>query len=104
MFYTILFQGRLVPRWLSVWGLVAIVPYAIPVFLGLFTDVDVDSMLFDLPLGIQEMILAVWLIVTGFAGNRAASQDGLEPDECCRALARQRSLVPVIPLSGNNMR
>jgi hypothetical protein len=75
MFYSILYQRRLVPRWLSGWGLVAIVPYGIPVFLRLFTDVDVDSMLFDLPLGLQEMVLALWLIFKGFSSDRAASQD-----------------------------
>lgn len=75
MFYSILYQRRLVPRWLSGWGLVAIIPYGIPVFLRLFTDVEVDSMLFDLPLGLQEMVLAVWLIVKGFASDRAASQE-----------------------------
>ena len=76
MFYFILYRGRLVPRWLSIWGLVAILPYLVPVFLGLFTDVDVSTtstttVLLDLPLGLQEMVLAVWLIVKGFATDQA---------------------------------
>lgn len=75
MFYFILYRGRLVPRWLSIWGLVAILPYLVPVFLGLFTDVDVSTtstttVLLDLPLGLQEMVLAVWLIVKGFATDQ----------------------------------
>ena len=79
MFYVILYRGRLVPRWLSVWGLVAIVPYLVPVFLGLFSDVDVSTastttVLLDAPLGLQEMFLAVWLIVKGFASDRVPLQ------------------------------
>jgi hypothetical protein len=64
MFYLILYRALLVPRWLSVWGLVAIIPYLVPVFLGLFSDVDgsttsTTTVLFDLPLGLQEMVLSV---------------------------------------------
>lgn len=75
MFYSILYKGRLVPRWLSIWGLVAILPYLVPVFLGLFTDVDVGTtstttVLLDLPLGLQEMVLAVWLIAKGFTTDQ----------------------------------
>jgi hypothetical protein len=77
MFYSVLYRARLVPRWLSVWGLLAIVPYLVPVFLGLFSDIDVGTtstatVLLDLPLGVQEMVLAVWLIVKGFGGGRSS--------------------------------
>lgn len=79
MFYLILYRGRLVPRWLSMWGLVAILPYLVPVILGLFTHVEVSptsttTVLLDLPLGLQEMVLAVWLIVKGFATDQAVAQ------------------------------
>jgi len=74
MFYTVLYRARLVPRWLSGWGLLAIIPYVLPVFLGLFSDADVSTtstttVMLDLPLGLQEMVLAVWLIVRGFASD-----------------------------------
>ena len=80
MFYLILYRARLVPRWLSAWGLLAIIPYLAPVFLGLFTNVDVSTtsttnVLADLPLGLQEMVLAVWLIVKGFDCSRVPLQD-----------------------------
>ena len=79
MFSLILYRARLVPRWLSAWGLLAIIPYLAPVFLGLFTNVDVSTtsttnMLLDLPLGLQEMVLAVWLIVKGFDSTRVPLQ------------------------------
>ena len=80
MFYLVLYRARLVPRWLSVWGLVAIVPYLVPVFLGLFSDVDVSTtsttnVLLNAPLGLQEMVLAVWLIVKGFTSDQVPLQD-----------------------------
>lgn len=83
MFYLILYRGRLVPRWLSIWGLLGIVPYLVPVFLGLFTDIDVGTtssttVLLDLPLGLQEMVLAVWLIIKGFATDRIPAKADLD--------------------------
>lgn len=83
MFYLILYRARLVPRWLSVWGLVAIVLYLVPVFLGLFSDVDVSTtsttnVLLDAPLGLQEMVLAVWLIVKGFASDQVPFRADLD--------------------------
>lgn len=77
MFYFVLYRGRLVPRWLSLWGLLAILPYVVPVFLGLFSDVDVSrtattTVLLDLPLGLQEVTLAVWLIAKGFTRDQAS--------------------------------
>ena len=80
LFYALLYRGRLVPRWLAIWGLLAILPSLVSVFLGLFTDVDVSTnstltVLLDLPIGLQEMVLAVWLIVRGFATDQVESQD-----------------------------
>jgi hypothetical protein len=69
MFYTLLYQSRLVPRWLSGWGLIAIVPYLVAAILALFGVIDSLSTaygLLDAPLGVQEMVLALWLIVKGF--------------------------------------
>lgn len=73
MFYTVLYRSRLVPRWLSVWGLAAVVPYLAAECLVVFALLDSTSStavpLF-LPMALQEMVLAVWLIVKGF--NRSA--------------------------------
>jgi hypothetical protein len=69
MFYTVLYQSKLVPRWLSGWGLVGIVPYLTAAILAMFGVIDSLSTaygLLDAPLGVQEMVLAVWLIVKGF--------------------------------------
>jgi hypothetical protein len=69
MFYYVLFQSKLVPRWLSGWGLLAAIPYFISGVAGLFALLDPMSttqMVLVLPLAVQEMVLAVWLIVKGF--------------------------------------
>jgi hypothetical protein len=80
MFYLVLFRAKLVPRWLSSWGLLAAIPYLVPVLLGLFSTVDVSAgstlgTVFEIPLALQEMVLAVWLIAKGFDGRRVAMQD-----------------------------
>ncbi len=69
MFYTVLYRSRLVPRWLTVWGLAAVIPYLAAEFLGLFGLLDPMSStatLLYLPMAVQEMVLAVWLIAKGF--------------------------------------
>ena len=75
MIYVSLYQTRLVPRWLSGWGLVGAILYFIAHFEGLFGSQQVLS--FDtglgflmIPLAIQEMVFAVWMIAKGF--NRKA--------------------------------
>jgi hypothetical protein len=69
MFYYVLYRSKLVPRWLSGWGLLAAIPYFVSGVLGLFTLISPMStvqMILVLPLALQEMVLAVWLIVKGF--------------------------------------
>jgi hypothetical protein len=69
MFYYVLYQSKLVPRWLSGWGLLAAIPYFVAGVLGLFSllsPMSSTEMVLVLPLALQEMVLAVWLIVKGF--------------------------------------
>lgn len=60
----LLYQQRLIPRWLSVWGLLA-AALSLGNYLPQFFGVASVEMLF-LPIAIQEMVFAVWLIVKGF--------------------------------------
>jgi hypothetical protein len=69
MFYYVLYQSKLVPRWLSGWGLLAAIPYFVSGVLGLFNlpgPLGTLPMLLVLPMAVQEMVLAIWLIVRGF--------------------------------------
>lgn len=69
IFNYLLYRTKLVPRWLSGWGLVAIVPYLTAGLLAMLGLIDALSPIYailNLPLALQEMVLAVWLIVKGF--------------------------------------
>ncbi|MFS8105172.1 DUF4386 domain-containing protein [Lentzea alba] len=59
-----LFRTKLVPRWISVWGLIAVLPYAVGALLALLAHTQVPVMF--VPLAINEMVLAVWLLTKGF--------------------------------------
>jgi len=68
--YWVLFRARLVPRWLSVWGLVGAVAYwaaGVLVMFHVLTPMTTPHVLLQAPLGLQEMVLAVWLIAKGFS-------------------------------------
>jgi hypothetical protein len=69
MFYYVLYRSKLVPRWLSGWGLIAAVPYLAGGVMGMAGIVNPWATIvtvIDMPLAVQEMVLAVWLIVKGF--------------------------------------
>jgi len=69
MFYWMLFRARLVPRWLSVWGAIAIPLAAIATWLpvtGITVSASTMINLLNVPIAVQEMVMAVWLIVKGF--------------------------------------
>jgi hypothetical protein len=68
LYYWIFFRSRLLPRWLSVWGLIAIVMHlamAVSVLFGPSPDSATANAL-NLPIFLNEIVLGVWLIVKGF--------------------------------------
>jgi hypothetical protein len=70
MFYVLLYQSRLVPRWLSVWGLVGATLYIVPPLGSMF---GLSFGVLMAPLALQEMVMAVWLIAKGFNPREVAS-------------------------------
>jgi Domain of unknown function (DUF4386) len=69
----VMYRSRLVPRWLSGWGLVGAVSSLVAyLYAGFTQDFGFTTVndVFSAPIGLQEMALAVWLIVKGF--NRSA--------------------------------
>ena len=63
MFSFLLYQSRLVPRWLSVWGLVGAVLYMVPPIGNMFGH---SLGVLMVPTAAQEMVMAIWLIAKGF--------------------------------------
>jgi hypothetical protein len=77
MFYWILYKTKLIPRWISGWGIIAagwvLVMTSLDLFgiSGSWSTTLVD--LLDFPIFSQEMVMAVWLIVKGFNHSAIAS-------------------------------
>ena len=68
----ILIQSKLVPRWLSAWGLIG-GTLSLAVYLSQAFSMPLSDWLF-LPIALQEMVFAVWLIVKGFNSSAINSQ------------------------------
>jgi hypothetical protein len=78
LFYALLFQTKLVPQWLSGWGLIALVmnlAAGLSVMFGVFGPTSALSDVLQFPIFLQEMVLAVWFIAKGF--NPAALGAGV---------------------------
>jgi uncharacterized membrane protein len=63
IFYIILFQSELVPRWLSGWGLVGAV---LILAMGLLRLFGHPVVYLAIPIILNELVLAIWLIGKGF--------------------------------------
>jgi hypothetical protein len=67
MYYAVFYRSRLVARWLSGWGIAAELVMLVACLLALFSRNAVTSYtILALPIAVQEMVLAVWLIARGF--------------------------------------
>jgi len=76
IFYSLLYQSKLIPRWLSGWGLAAIIVWLAMGLLAMFHLIEPMStirLVMGIPIGLQEMVMAVWLIVKGFNPSAIAS-------------------------------
>lgn len=67
----LLYQSRLIPRWLSIWGLLGAALSLATYLLQLFS-IELTALMF-LPIALQEMVFAVWLIVKGFNTSEVVS-------------------------------
>jgi Domain of unknown function (DUF4386) len=74
---SVLYRSRLVPRWLSVWGLLGaalVLLYGVLGILGFDTSLGSPAMLLAMPIAVQEMVFAGWLLTKGF-GRRPVDID-----------------------------
>ena len=76
MYYYVFYLSKLIPRWLSGWGILGAALSLACILLTIFGQLTPFSTVFillQLPIGLQEMVLAVWLIAKGFNPSAVAS-------------------------------
>jgi hypothetical protein len=68
--YSLLYRSRLVPRFISAWGLVAVALLTVANLLAVDVTARFQPLaLLYLPIALNELFLAFWLIVKGFDGS-----------------------------------
>ncbi len=75
IYYYLFYRSRLIPRWLSGFGIAAIILMGVASVLSLFSDSPITGYVaLAAPIALQEMVLAVWLIVKGFNSSAIAAE------------------------------
>ena len=65
----VLYQSKLIPQWLSIWGLIGA---TLLLAMGLLRMFGHSVFFLAIPIILNEMVLAVWLIVIGFNSSAIA--------------------------------
>ena len=74
LLYSALYKSKLIPRWLSIWGLFSAVAILTASVINTFDISLVLAMVLIIPIGLQEQAMAIWLIVKGFNPSAIASE------------------------------
>jgi hypothetical protein len=77
LYYIIFYRTKLVPRWLSGWGLIGVILSMASVALvtvGLIAPFSTTQIILNLPILPQELVFAAWLIAKGFSPSVIASK------------------------------
>jgi len=69
----LLYKSKLVPRWISAWGFIGATLLLAEGLLGMVGLSSTISSFLVLPIALNEMFLAVWLIIKGFNSSAIAS-------------------------------
>ncbi|MDH4138516.1 MAG: DUF4386 domain-containing protein [Anaerolineae bacterium] len=64
--YISFYRTRLIPRWLTVWGLVGVVPYFAYALLHFFHLDTGYGFYLQMVLAPQELVMGAWLVIKGF--------------------------------------
>jgi len=71
--YLSFYRTRLIPRWLSVWGFIAVVPYMAYALLHFFHMDNGIGFYLQMVMFPQEIVMGLWLIVKGFNPSAIAA-------------------------------
>ncbi len=86
IFYYLLYQSKLVPRWISGWGAIAAILLILVNLLEVMGIIP-GQMILYLPIILNELVLAIWLMVKGFnpdaitAGAAKTNKTKLSPNQ-----------------------
>jgi uncharacterized protein DUF4386 len=64
--YISFYRTRLIPRWLSIWGLIGVVPYSAYALLHFFHLDAGYGLYLQMVLAPQELVMGAWLVIKGF--------------------------------------
>ena len=99
MYYYVFYRARLIPQWLSCWGLAGTALGAVAGLLVLFRVtgyMSATQVALNLPIGVNEIVLAIWLLVRGFDSSTARSTPVIQD---CEEGARSGAGSPPVPAS-----
>ena len=76
MYYVVFYQSKLIPQWLSGWGVLGAALSVTATVMASFTqDFGMESVhtYLSIPIGVNELVLAMWLLMKGFNPSAIAS-------------------------------
>jgi len=73
IFYYLLYQSKLIPRFISVWGVIALILLLVGNLLEIMGLSPAMLIFLYLPIMLNEVFLAIWLIFKGFNSDAIAS-------------------------------
>ena len=73
IFYYLLYRSKLIPRFISVWGVIAAIMLLVGNLLEIMGFSPEMLMFLFLPIMLNEVFLAIWLIVKGFNADAIVS-------------------------------
>ncbi|MFT7452197.1 MAG: hypothetical protein ACI9VN_002928, partial [Patescibacteria group bacterium] len=73
LFVSALYKSKLIPRGMSVWGIIGYIVLVSGSVLEIFEHRDIVEMVTVIPGGLFEITLSIWFIVKGFNTSAIAS-------------------------------
>jgi hypothetical protein len=103
LFYYLLYKSEIVPRVLSLWGLLAVMPCLVATVSAIF-DTELPFLVY-LPYVPFEFFIGVWILIRGIPGNGGAPANaqgigGARSGRGAKRRGRSDSGAPDSPVSG----
>jgi len=73
--YVSFYRTKLIPRWLSIWGLIGVVPYFAYALLHFFHLDTGFGFYLQMVLAPQEIVMGLWLLIAGFNKDAVKNLD-----------------------------